>query len=52
MIRKAFYLTGQHVKRLRKLARDTGLNEAEHVRRALDLYFKENGEIKEPKRKQ
>lgn len=48
MTRKAFYLTDLHVKRLRKLTRETGMTEAEHVRRALDEYFKsrDNGEHK------
>lgn len=43
MVRKNFFLSVVQCQKLEALARDTGLSEAELVRRALDRYFVEEG---------
>jgi len=40
MKRKIFFLTPRQQKRLAQLKEETELSESEHVRRALDQYFK------------
>lgn len=37
--RTNIYLTEQHIEQLRQAEQQTGLPQAEHVRRALDFYF-------------
>lgn len=41
MIRKNIQVTESHAADLRKLAYETKLSEAEHIRRALDLYLEQ-----------
>lgn len=39
MIRQTFHLPDRQIKRLKNLKKETELNMADHVRRALDDYF-------------
>lgn len=40
MIRANFHITEKQSEKLRELSEQTGMKQAEHVRRALDAYFK------------
>tara|TARA_Y100000310_G_scaffold337786_1_gene425781 strand:+ start:1013 stop:1153 length:141 start_codon:yes stop_codon:yes gene_type:complete len=45
MKRKNIYLSEEQIRKLKKLSSENGLNVSEHIRRAIDLYLKQNGQL-------
>lgn len=41
LLRKQIYLDAERERKIKKLARATGLSEAEHIRRAIGLYVQD-----------
>ena len=48
LLRKQIYLDAERDRKIKKLARTTGLSEAEHIRRAIGLYVEDMKDVDGP----
>jgi len=48
LLRKQIYLDAERDRQIKKLARATGLPEAEHIRRAIGLYVEDMKDVDSP----